>query len=198
MRAKKASKLTEVQHNNIVVLLARYSQECQSKNMNQNKYAELRNGITLRAVSLGYKTVTLFKETELAKAQLGYSVDPDEKSLCGSEEGDWQNTWLVIADEDETGDPIFVDLETEELSVYTAMHGERDWEPVLIAESFANFVLALEQIQALSKGRKNPVALQKNPLPEVEANAAIACITQCRTRFWEKLAHRTPRMSTRT
>lgn len=157
--------------------------------MNQNQYVELRNGVALRAVSLGYKTVTLFKANQLVKAQLGYSVDPNGKSLCGSEEGDWQNTWLVIADEDLCGDPIFTDLASDKLPVYTAMHGEGSWEPVLIAESFSNFVLALEQIQALSKGRKNPVALEKNPLPKAEATAAIARIKQDNSNaepdFWE-------------
>ena len=71
------------------------------------------NSFQFNEVSLGYRTVTLFSSEDLEEAQLGYSVDIDGQSLVGTEEGDWLSSWLVIGNEDETGDPIFIDTDDE-------------------------------------------------------------------------------------
>jgi hypothetical protein len=157
--------------------------------MNKNQYAKLRKAVELESVSFGTTTVTLFKEEELEKAQLGYSVHPNGESLCGFNDGDWKVSWLIIGDEDLGGDPIFTDLDSEELPIYTAQHGARHWRPILIAESFSSFVQVLEQFEAVSKGREHMIALQSNPLPEPEKDVILNRIRQdnpqAEINFWE-------------
>ncbi len=114
--------------------------------MTLNQYMELRDAISLRSVYLSHRRITLFKVKELQKAQLGYSVDPNGNSLCGYKEGDWRESWLVIANEDQCGDPIFIDLAIEDSPVYTAIHGEEFWEPQVIANSFRDFIQAFQHI----------------------------------------------------
>jgi hypothetical protein len=173
----------------VVGPLARFALECQAQTMNQNQYAEMRNEVKLESVSFGMTTVTLFKTDKLEQAQIGFSVHPNGETLSGSSEGDWQKSWLVIGEEDLCGDPIFTDLDSEKLPIYTAMHGEGSWEPVLLAESFSNFIQILEQFHSVAKGREHTVALQNNPLPESEANAITNYIKQnnpnAELNFWE-------------
>lgn len=163
----------------------------QSPNMTVNQYIELRDSVPLRSISFGRTTISLFKEKELRKAQIGYSVDSKGKSLCGSKEGDWRESWLVIADEDVCGDPIFIDLANDDLPVYTAINGEGDWEPKLIANSFQGFIQVLEQIKSASKGRENPAKLEKHPLSKEEFNSVLKLIKQSNPtasfHFWEQL-----------
>lgn len=157
--------------------------------MNKSQYLEVRNQTELQSVSFGYRAVTLLNEADLAAAQVGYSVDAEQRSLTGSEEGDWKATWLVIANEDQCDDPIFTDLAAEELPVYTAMHGQGEWQPELIADSFGGFIQILEMIQTIATGRGNPVELEANPLPVDEAQAVLARIAQVNPKstadFWE-------------
>ncbi|MGE6540550.1 hypothetical protein [Bacillus luti] len=79
-------------------------------------------------------TIELFNSEEIQEGQLGYSVDGEGQSLIGNEEGDWKEGWIVIGLDSYLGDPIFVDSNDENCPVYTAMHGEEDWEPECIAE----------------------------------------------------------------
>ena len=60
--------------------------------------------------------------------------------MSGIREGEWKKTWVVIANEDLNGDPIFIDLDDSRLPVYTAPHGAGHWEPVLLASSFSGFI----------------------------------------------------------
>jgi hypothetical protein len=69
---------------------------------------------------------------------------------AGYEGAGWSRTWLVIATEDELGDPIFAELDSPAPPVYTAAHGEATWDPVRTADSFDGFVAALREVQALS------------------------------------------------
>jgi hypothetical protein len=157
--------------------------------MDHSSYIALREGIELKEVSLGYRTVWLLPPEDLPQAQLGYSVSPGGESLTGEEDGDWHSTWLVIAENDESGDPLFVDIALPAMPVYTARHGEGSWKPSLVAESFASFVAALERVQALSQGRDTPVALGENPLPPTEVDEALTLIASENPRgesdFWE-------------
>ncbi|MGQ7887485.1 hypothetical protein [Paenibacillus sp. WC2504] len=68
------------------------------------------NSFPFKEVSVGYRTVTLFSSDELEKAQIGYCIDTNGQSLTGNGDGDWLQSWLVIGYEDETGDPIFIDI----------------------------------------------------------------------------------------
>jgi len=74
-------------------------------------------------------TYELVEPDELGDMQVGYSVTEDGRSLTGDADGDWRPTWIVIGTEELTGDPLFVDLDTPHLAVYTAMHGMGDWDP---------------------------------------------------------------------
>ncbi|UUZ79100.1 hypothetical protein LJK88_28185 [Paenibacillus sp. P26] len=140
-------------------------------------------------ISLGYRTVTLFAEEQLEQAQVGYSIDLKGQSLCGTEEGSWLAQWLVIGFEDETGDPIFVDVHDEQFPVYSAVHGQGDWRPFQIAVSLTKFVTALGYIKELSHGRENPVALEQNPIPSIKRKEVLDRISQDNQgidiEFWE-------------
>jgi hypothetical protein len=132
--------------------------------MEIEKYAEARARTTLDEVSFGYTTVSLYPPEELEPAQAGYEGDG------------WRESWLVIGSEDLTGDPLFVDTADDALPVYTAMHGEGEWEPALVADSFAGFVTALETVAAAGQGRENPVQLEANPLSDDERQRILQTI----------------------
>ena len=145
--------------------------------MSIDRYREVREAADVDVVALGYRTVRLIPLEELQEAQAGYGG------------GGWADNWLVIATEDELGDPIFADLGSSELDVSMAMHGVGQWEPVRIADSFAAFVAALRCVAAVADGRGNPVALEDNPLSESEAGSVLSEIRRQNPRsdmeFWE-------------
>ncbi|MBE7104382.1 hypothetical protein FT637_15390 [Bacillus cereus] len=85
-------------------------------------------------------TIELFNSEEIEEGQLGYSFDNEGQSLVGNEEGDWQEGWIVIGIDSYLGDPIFVDSNDENCPVYTAMHGEGDWEAECIAERIEDVI----------------------------------------------------------
>jgi hypothetical protein len=157
--------------------------------MNAHHYIQIRNRLPIAQVSLGYTTVAIFSESELAEAQIGYSVTDSGETIPGEKKGDWKNSWLVIGSEDLCGDPIFVDLNVPEFPVFTAAHGEDQWTPVMIATSFVGFVKALEEIERISDGRQNPVQLQRNPLLDAERERILRRIAEfnptASLEFWE-------------
>jgi hypothetical protein len=136
------------------------------------------NSIQFKEVSLGYRTVTIFPSQDLNEAQLGYSIDYDGQLLSGMGEGDWRSSWLVIGNEDETGDPIFIDTEDEQFPVYSAFHGQGNWEAYKIAASLKKFDKALSFISKLAIGRENPVELENNPITSEERNQVLKSIAQ--------------------
>lgn len=75
-------------------------------------------------------TIELFNSEEIEEGQ----------SLVGNEEGDWKEGWIVIGIDSYLGDPIFVDSNDENCPVYTAMHGEGEWEPECIAERIEDII----------------------------------------------------------
>ena len=145
--------------------------------MNADRYREVREGVDVDVVAMGYRTVRLLPLDELQGAQAGYAGEG------------WFDDWLVVATEDELGDPIFTDLGSSELRVSTAMHGAGQWEPVHIADSFSAFVAALRCVAAIAEGRGNPVALESYPLSESEADSVLSEIRRMNPRsdmeFWE-------------
>ncbi len=157
--------------------------------MDIERYIEIRRGISLEEVSFGYQTVRLFPIEELEEAQLAYSVGDADEDFTGEGAGDWKRSWLVIAYEDLLGDPIFVDLSGPELPVYTAAHGEGEWNPVLVASSFNGFIEALKEVERVSKGRSNPVEAERNPLPDSERQHVLSRIAELNgnapLEFWE-------------
>lgn len=140
---------------------------------NKADYSGLRSKAGFDEVSFGSRTVRLFKDEEIPEAQTGYGVDEEGRPLTGAVEGDWKESWLVIADEDLCGDPIFIDTDEKGCPVYTAAHGEGSWEPERIAVSSGSFVKALKYISEVSKDRENPVKLENNPLSEEERKSVV-------------------------
>jgi hypothetical protein len=132
--------------------------------MGRDGYVARRDAAGFEEVSLGFRTVRLLPVAELSAAQEGYNGNG------------WSSDWLVVATEDELGDPIFVDLGADRLPVYTAAHGEGVWEPVQIADSFEGLVAALDEVAAISAGREHPVALEENPIPEAEREQILGRI----------------------
>jgi hypothetical protein len=126
-----------------------------------------------RTVRLGYSGLALFSARALNEGQVGYSRHPEGRDLTGRAPGAWRASWLVIGNELLSGEPIFVDLAKPGIPVYTAMHGQGEWNPARIAKSFDGFVLGLREMEAASRGRKHPVALEKQPLGKAERRELI-------------------------
>lgn len=157
--------------------------------MNVQQYVEIRRTIPIDAVAFGYQTVTLIRDTEIDEAQKGYSISASNEALSGDKEGDWRASWLVIGYEGLLGDPVLVDLSMEHLPVFTAMHGEGEWNPVMIASSYQGFVQALTEVEQAARDRHSPAQLERNPLPEVERQLTLGRITKAigngDLAFWE-------------
>jgi len=91
------------------------------------------------------------KTAELNKAQIGYAIDKNGASLIHSEsdtnKGNWCSSWIVIAKDTELGDPYFVDLNDENLAVYTALaEEENQWQLTLVSSSLDGFAQCLTAI----------------------------------------------------
>jgi hypothetical protein len=129
-------------------------------------------------VSFGYSSVSLCHPSELQKRQVGYSVHPDGTSLCGDDDGDWRSNWLVIGDEGECGDPIFIDTAAPGYPVYTAWHGEGRWDPKPIAVSLNGLREALTAVSKAANGRENPIALEQHPITTTERKTVLEEIQQ--------------------
>jgi hypothetical protein len=142
-------------------------------------------------VSLGSTTIRVYRSSELASGQVGYSISPTGEVLSGDRDGEWSRLWLVIGYDEACGDPIFIDRAEEGYPVYTAMPGKGRWEPRPIAVSLAAFAQALSAVAAVAGGRENPVALEKHPLTQQEKEVALATIRRHNPKldlgFWEAL-----------
>tara|TARA_R110000751_G_scaffold307852_1_gene432761 strand:+ start:1800 stop:2285 length:486 start_codon:yes stop_codon:yes gene_type:complete len=116
-------------------------------------------------LSLGYSELNFATTETLSEFQLGYSIDPNGKSLTGGKDGDWNENWIVIS-RDDLGEPHFVDL--KDGKIYTAMHGQGDWEPDLISISLEKYIETINFLFELSKNRDNPSDLENNPITQNE------------------------------
>lgn len=128
---------------------------------------------SIQDISIGYNEITFFLSEDLLEEQIGYRVDPKGNSLIGGKEGDWRENWLVIAT-DHAGDPIIVDLNASLLSVFSAPHGEGEWEPVQIADSLATFHKIISLFAEISKDRTTPVDLENHPITDKEKQKIIS------------------------
>jgi hypothetical protein len=161
--------------------------------MNTKQYIEIRRKVSLNDVSLGYQTVKLIPVHELNEAQLGYSITESGETITGDYEGDWKRNWLVIARDELLGDPLFVDLNEEDLPVYTAEHGEGAWSATIVSFSFKGFIQALEEIDRIGHGRRNPVELEQNPFSDAGRKQSLNRIAEVcgdiSFEFWESWFH---------
>src|SRR6266542_2928068 len=106
-------------------------------------YLALRRRVALHDVSVNGHSIVVFAEDELADAQVGYGVDADGDDLSTDAPGGWQPAWLVIAQEEDSGTPLAVDLALEGFPVLALAEEDGRWDPDLAAESFPRFVHAL-------------------------------------------------------
>lgn len=142
-------------------------------------------------ISFGYTGIQLFAQNELDEAQLGYAVHPSGNSLTGNKHGDWKESWLVIGKTTDCGDPIFVDLSSDKLMVFTASHGQGAWEAELISNSYNGFLKVIEKFSNLAKSRSHPGGLERNPMTQVEYDDFISFASETASvsdaYFWELL-----------
>jgi hypothetical protein len=119
--------------------------------------SSLRSGVLPQPdFAFGVGGIEFFSPDDVADEQKGYGGP------------DWNPTWLVIARESACGDPIFIDRSSRLLPVYTAAIGMGEWEPVVVADSWDKFVMALNLIRPYAVGREHPVGLKENPLSHAE------------------------------
>lgn len=145
----------------------------------------------VKSVSFGYTGIHIYQPEELKEAQVGYSISLDGNSLIDDEAGGWQRNWTVVGYEELCGDPIFVYVSAEDCPVYTAMHGEGSWTPILIADTIEGFAKALESVATIATDRATPVRLERNPLSTTERNETLAEIQKnnpaADISFWQVL-----------
>ena len=128
------------------------------------------NKLPFNEVSLGYTTITIYPLTKIK---------------------DFVNVnWLVIGDEDLCGDLICIDTKTDSFPVYlVTLSGEL--EPDYLSSSFDNFVEILKMLSVISKGRDNPIKLEKNLVPKNIKNSFLNNIKEknpnCDMQFWENI-----------
>ena len=91
-------------------------------------------------VRVAGRPYVLVRPEDLLDAQRGYSVGGEGEDLTGEAQGDWKSAWIVIGSDEDLGDPLFVDLSSDHLPVFTADHGTGLWEPLPVSESLASFV----------------------------------------------------------
>ncbi|MBX2943371.1 MAG: hypothetical protein KF860_13595, partial [Cyclobacteriaceae bacterium] len=115
-------------------------------------------------VSIGYNEIVFFPADELDGGQVGFSVDDKNNSLITGHEGDWKEEWLVIGVDSLLGDPIFVDTSSKQLQVLTAVHGEDEWEAILIADSLDSFSEIIVELKKLSADRTTLTDFEQNPI----------------------------------
>lgn len=127
-------------------------------------------------ISLGFGGIRLVALAELKDSQIGYSESLEGKDLCTGAPGDWRSDWVVIGEDTCVGDPLILDTSSEVLAVFTAMHGQGQWDPYPVAASLEGFNAALHAIVRLSHGRENPVALERNPIAQEERDRALSVI----------------------
>ncbi|WP_326513930.1 hypothetical protein [Clostridium intestinale] len=108
-----------------------------------------------------------------------------------NEEGSWKANWLIIGFNENSGDSYFIDTSSNDYPVYISMHGEGAWNPTMIADSYMNFIDILTELQRLSRGRENPVALELNPIPSKDIEKFISGIESKNMKsevwYWENL-----------
>ncbi|MDR6227366.1 hypothetical protein JOE21_003381 [Desmospora profundinema] len=107
---------------------------------------------------IGYGGIRFFALDELKSLQSLYLEKEDGVN------GRWNPAWIVIGVEESLDDPVFADQSESGYPVYTAIHGEGEWGPVCIAPSLIAFLQAIQVINEYSRGRENPISLEKNPL----------------------------------
>ena len=104
----------------------------------------------------------------LEDMQLGYSMDSNGRSLVGTNHGERKENWFVIGYHDESGDPIFIDINKKSFSVYTAEHGIGEWNSKAITSSFIGFIKISNYLAELSKRTEDTLTNRNSQLSIVD------------------------------
>lgn len=117
--------------------------------------------------------LSIYAPEELEKAQIGYSVDEEGRSLASDKEGEWQPGWIVIGRTELTGDPIIVDMDEAGQPVSYLMHGMDEWDAgSYIAGSIGQFRDAIAKIRLLMTS--NHPEMTNTPSTCAALDAAVA------------------------
>ena len=127
----------------------------------------------LKEVFFGSNGFSIADEGSIKDLRLGYSVHPDGSDLSGTNEGDWQKSWVVIGTDTEVGDPFFVDTSEPSLPVYTAMHGMGEWSAELVSTSLTSFLEVLDYLNSISKQKFARIDPDENTITDPKELAAI-------------------------
>ena len=143
--------------------------------------------ITIGLFELGFSN-----PSRLDQDQIGYCKNAlTGESLITGKEGDWKEEWLVIGWDGMVGDPIFLDLQSQELTVFSAPHGVGYWEPSKIADSLESFSQIIIKLRELSNDREDLVRLENKPISFQEGKDFLDFVRQNNPEsdpeFWEAI-----------
>jgi hypothetical protein len=125
------------------------------------RYLSRRAALDYDEVAYGVGGIALYRIAELDAAQIGYSVDTKGRPLVTDGPGSWSSEWIVIGNETACGDPIFLSA-TPPHPAFTAMHGQGEWTPQLVAPSIDTFWECLDTFRRFALHRGSPVEMQEN------------------------------------
>jgi len=94
------------------------------------------------AIMVAERTYVLGRQESLLETQLGYRITPGGETLIGEGENHWRSSWLVVGWDEDSGDPLFVDLADRDLPVFTAMHGAGKWVAEPVAPQFRTLLVS--------------------------------------------------------
>ncbi|MES0488559.1 MAG: hypothetical protein ABUK01_01105 [Leptospirales bacterium] len=112
-------------------------------------YIDLLDEAKVKKTEIGYEGFELFQSDIIDEEQAGYSFDLDGNDLTGEEDGKWRKEWIVVGRDTSLGDPLLIDTSKKEFPLYTAVHGEESWDPVLLSPSLERFLKSLEILRKL-------------------------------------------------
>lgn len=118
--------------------------------MNTTNLLSLLEDFPHATVYFGPQGFHLFSSVQqLEDAQIGFGVDEQGMSLVKTNQGDWQEGWVVFAQDTELGDPYFVDTSNDKLQVLTGFKGDKGWEVDVVATSLSSFLACLSVLHDL-------------------------------------------------
>ena len=120
-----------------------------------------------KEVSINYSDLSFPDTSDFQDFQAGYRFNSiTSEDLTSDKSGSWQKDWYVIGYH--SGDPFFVKLSSDKVPVYTAYHGQGNWEPKLVTKTIEDFQQIINKIKEISIGRETPISFEKNPITERE------------------------------
>jgi len=120
-----------------------------------------------REIEIGGVGLSLTTNDSFKEQQTGYRFTPGGQALIGDEKGDWKAEWWVIGTDRLVFDPILVDIDTEDLIVYTAEHGQGSWQVELISNSLKGLLESIEVLYQFKQAYINYKTNKQIPVREI-------------------------------